>query len=541
MRYTGWIQTRGAFLLAGLTGMISGCGLIPTSGFDDAVIPRQAARETADGLVKARGGQVEAGAAAAEPAITGPLEIGVEDAILLVLENNRGFGVQRLGPAKRATHEDEAAAAFDPKLTASASGSRAEDSQGDISDSRSVSLGVAQALASGTQVSVEFDQDHNAPSMTSDTDSARVSLDVTQPLLRGASRAANLASIRQAALDTRSSEYELRGFAESLVAQVEAAYWDYALARRQIEIYEESLRLAEKQQQETQDRIAVGKLAETELAAARAEVASRREALISARGALETAHIRLLRLMNPPKHGKVRGFWERKILLRDEPAVPDVELGPVTRHVENAIRSRPDLNQARLAIERGELEVVKTRNGLLPKLDLFMNLGKSGYADSFGGSVEGLDDEGYDMSAGLTFEWAIGNRAARARNQRALLAREEAALALDNLAQLVEVDVRTAYVAATTAREQIEATAATRVLKEEMLRAETEKFRVGKSTAFQVAQAQRDAVASRISEVQAVVDYLKALVDLYRLDASLLQRRGIVAPGSASRKRGMRP
>ena len=124
--------------------------------------------------------------------------------------------------------------------------------------------------------------------------------------------------------------------------------------------------------------------------------------------------------------------------------------------------------------------------------------------------------------------WAMGNRAARARNQRALLAREEAALALDNLAQLAEVDVRTAYVAVSTAREQIEATAATRALKEEALRAETEKFGVGKSTAFQVAQAQRDAVAGRISEVQAVVDYLRAVVELHRLDGSLLERRGIV-------------
>jgi len=92
------------------------------------------------------------------------------------------------------------------------------------------------------------------------------------------------------------------------------------------------------------------------------------------------------------------------------------------------------------------------------------------------------------------------------------------------------VDVRTAYVAATTAREQIAATAATRALKEEALRAETEKFGVGRSTTFQVAQAQRNLVESRIAEAQATVGYIEALVDLYRLDGSLLDRRGITAP-----------
>jgi outer membrane protein len=46
-----------------------------------------------------------------------------------------------------------------------------------------------------------------------------------------------------------------------------------------------------------------------------------------------------------------------------------------------------------------------------------------------------------------------------------------------------------------------------------------------------VAQAQRDYVQAQIAEVQAKVAHLKALVDLYRLDGSLLDQRGIAAPG----------
>ena len=67
---------------------------------------------------------------------------------------------------------------------------------------------------------------------------------VNQALLRGLDTATNLARLRQARLDTRMSEYELRGFTTSLVAEVEGTYWDYALARRQIEIVEESLKVA---------------------------------------------------------------------------------------------------------------------------------------------------------------------------------------------------------------------------------------------------------------------------------------------------------
>ncbi|MEX1351807.1 MAG: hypothetical protein AB1Z31_29210, partial [Desulfobacterales bacterium] len=46
-----------------------------------------------------------------------------------------------------------------------------------------------------------------------------------------------------------------------------------------------------------------------------------------------------------------------------------------------------------------------------------------------------------------------------------------------------------------------------------------------------VAQAQRDLLVSRITEVRALANYLKALIDLYRQDGSLLERRSISAPG----------
>jgi outer membrane protein TolC len=111
------------------------------------------------------------------------------------------------------------------------------------------------------------------------------------------------------------------------------------------------------------------------------------------------------------------------------------------------------------------------------------------------------------------------------------LTREQAQKALDNLSQLVEVDVRTAYIEVNRTKQQIAASSVTRRFDEEKLRTETEKLRVGKSTSFLVAQAQRDLLVSRIAEVRALANYLKALIDLYRQDGSLLARRGISAPG----------
>ena len=466
----------------------------------------------------------------------GPLEIAVADAILLALENNRALHVQRLTPSISATYEEQERARFDPSLGAELSASRerarAESrTTGTMTDTTSsrtgASAGITKFLPTGTELSVGLATDRDWSDLYSDQHATRLGLTVTQALLRGAGLDVNLASVRQARLDTLSSQYELRGFAEHLVAEVETTYWNYALAPRQIEIFEQSLDLAEQQLSETQERINVGKLAETELAAAQAEVALRREALINARSNLATIRLRLLRLLNPP----AGALWTREIVLKNLPAGPDVKLDEVESHAAVALRMRPDLNQARLSVQRGELEVVKTKNGLLPEMGLFIGLGKTGYADSFAGSVEEIGGKTYGISAGIGFEFPIGNRDAASRHRRAALTRKQAEEALDNLAQLAELDVRSAYIEVSRASEQIAATAATRRFQEEKFRAETEKFRVGKSTSLLVAQTQRDLVDSQISEIQAIVNYLNSLVELFRLEGSLLERRGISAPG----------
>ena len=41
-----------------------------------------------------------------------------------------------------------------------------------------------------------------------------------------------------------------------------------------------------------------------------------------------------------------------------------------------SLRMRPLLNEARLNLMQNDLEVVKTKNGLLPLLDLFVSLGQ---------------------------------------------------------------------------------------------------------------------------------------------------------------------
>ncbi len=461
------------------------------------------------------------------------LHIGVQDALFLALERNASVTIQWRDQRIAETRANLQRAAFDPVLSAGANrsesksqrflGSRPEPfelttvrKQYDAQLSQTLPTGSTLALVSSfyeTNSSIYLDQYVGTMGVT-----------FSQALLQGAGFGANLAALRRARLDVEISRSEMKGVAERVVADVEVAYWGLYLAKREIEIQQESLSLAEQQLQESLERVAVGKLPTLELAAVHAEVSARQEALIEAQSRYEQARLHFIYLLNPAR----TDIWAIKPVLLNEPVIPEEILGEIELHQALGIQYRPDLQQAGLALKKGELEIARTRNGLLPKLDLFVSLGRTSYAQTF---KEGLPDYSspfYDVSGGLSFTFPLPNRAARAQAAEARWSREQMQLSFDNMKRMVEWDVRAAYIEVLRTLKLIETTKVTLSLQEKKLDAELEKFRVGRSTNYLVLQAQRDFTSSQLDAARSIVAYLDALIRLYQMQGTLLERRGIV-------------
>lgn len=462
----------------------------------------------------------------------GPHELFIEQSVFASLRQNRDLSVAQYVPVITQAFEQIERGVFDPELFASAAFTREQAQEtarstgaqfGVVGDDASLEAGVRQTLPTGTTVELGVTQDRSISNRAPEQQAARVGLGITQSLLRGFGPAVNLASVRQAELETAISRYELRAFVESLVAQTEVAYWRYLLAQRKIEIFERSLDVARQQADQIDQRIEVGVLPRTESAAARSEVALREQALIDARSELRAARMQLLRAMG----SSLEHAEEVAIDPVSAPTFEGEELGDASDRVRIAAQLRPELAEARLRLDQKRLETVRTRNGLLPRLDFFIAFGKTGYADTFDTSFRELDGPNHDWTVGATLSQAIGRTTARGQHAAAVASRQQSAAAIDNLSQLVELDVRLAVNGAQRAREQIAATATTRQLQEQTAQAEQERFDVGSSTALLVAQAQRDLLAARIAEVEAIINYRIALVQLYLAEGSLLERRGV--------------
>jgi outer membrane protein len=458
--------------------------------------------------------------------------VGVQDSILKALENNPVIAIQRLEPQKAMASVEAQRSAFDPEVTFSANmsktkteallGTRPEPLQL-TTDRTMLNLGITEALPTGTNLSLSANMNGSVSSLYTDQFSGNISLSLTQSLLQGFGTKVNLVNLTKAKIDVDISQAELKAVAENLVASVEKAYWSLYLAKEQISIKKESLSLAEKQLNESVERVAVGKLAEIELAAVNAEVASRRKALIEVQSSYEKARLWFLYLLNPQGDE----MWSMSPATTDKPFVPNDAMDAVSVHEELGLKYRADLQEARLAMEKGELDVQQTKNGLLPRLDFFITYGKSTYAKSFGDATPDLGSPYSNLSSGLTFKIPISNRKAKAQHERSVKTLAQSELSLKNMERTIQLDVRDAYIETLKSRQLIEATRVTRELQQKNMDAELEKFRVGKSTNILVLQAQRDFTAGKLDEAGAMVGYLNALVDLYQMQGTLLERRGI--------------
>lgn len=465
---------------------------------------------------------------------TDTLKIGLQESILMALERNPTVTIELFEPKKAEKVAAGIRSDFEPALTAKAtkSKSKLETHLGTkpepvdlFIENMQYQLGISEQLPTGTTISLNTSMTGQTSNLYTDQYSSSTGITVNQSLLQGFGTGYNLASLRKAKIDVEISKSELRGVAESVLADVEQTYWSLYLAAEEINIREKSLELAQQQFEESNERVKVGKLSELELAAVRAETANRKEALIDARSRYEQTRLKFLYLLNPS--GKE--LWSKIPSPTEKPFVPVDTLDTIENHEKLGLKYRPDLEQAKLNLEKGELDLARTRNGLLPRLDFFITFGRTNYAESFNDAKPDINSPFYTINGGVNFSLPVINRKARASNAVAKYSRQQMEMSLGNMQRLVEWDIRSAYIEVIRSRQQIDATKTTRELQEQKLLAEQEKFRVGKSTNILVLQAQRDFISSRLDEASAMVSYLNSLVNLYQMEGTLLDRRGIAS------------
>lgn len=246
--------------------------------------------------------------------------------------------------------------------------------------------------------------------------SSRLELNYRHPLFRGSGRTVNESLIVLADIDYRSASDGFLDKLQSHLADVTEIYWELVRARSEYRQREKLLGSAEAVLANLEGRAAVDAL-DRQIYRARAAVAKRRSEIVRSVTSIKNAESRLKLLVNDPQ------------MLSN----PNVEFVPVDTHrqepihielsdvVSTALLHRPDISKAIRDVSAANVRLGVSKNDLLPKLDFLVGsyvAGLDGESDVFNSWVNQFRDGRPGFNVGFDFELPIGNRAARARQQR---------------------------------------------------------------------------------------------------------------------------
>lgn len=478
-------------------------------------------------------------------------EITIRQCVELALRNNIDIAVaaaeKEIGEAGVPIEE----AAFLPKFTGDLGASRALDPSGSVLDTSlaldqrayKFDLGARELLRTGTALSLAFEnrrtETNSAVSLLSPEYRTALTLSAQQPLLKNSGRRVTEAPLRIARAEAAAKSEEWKAKVMDIVASARAAFLAFFAASRDVEVRRAAVELADRLAVQTGARVEAGTAAPMDRLPAEAAVAARKEELIRAEAAAQSAADdlkSLLGLRTPLE-------WEERLLpapLQEDPSVPG---GDET--FEEALRRRPEVAAQEERRKQAEIQEAVAGNRTMPSLDLSASAGLSGLAGSpnpdplipsspsaFQGSYrESLDQ----MVSGNYYNWFVGLKTElpwRFDREKAEWARARSALAEqrlleERLSMRIRAEVRKGRRDLESALERIAASRASAAAAGKMLEAEEQKLDLGRSTTVEVLRFQQDLSEARLAEVRAQVDAHAAQTRLWRAAGTILDREGI--------------
>jgi outer membrane protein TolC len=394
----------------------------------------------------------------------------------------------------------------------------------------SVGPGIRQILGGGGQIQASYQAAYVDPDPGSFFYENSLLLSITQPLLQNAGYDVNHATIHVARNTQKISLLEFRNTLVDTLSKIEQTYWQLAQAQRNVQIQEELLQRTEDTATILAKRLQGGiDVSRVQTSQANATVEARRATLIRAKADVRDLSDQLKRLMNDPQF-PVSG---PSVILPATPPLQEPVHMDLTDQIQTALANRLELAQQQLRIDSASTAVRVGKNALLPQLNLTGQASVDGIGDTFGDGISDQKDFSHiSGSVGFEFVFPLGNRAARAQWTRTLLQRQQAIAQYQSLVSQVGLEVKEAQRNIHTSWDEMVATRQSRFSAADALLAIQQREDANEPltpTFVQLKLDRQAALASaEASEIQAIINYNLALLQLEKANGTLLRYNNVL-------------
>lgn len=491
--------------------------------------------------------------------VGGKLYLTEREAIELALENNYDLNIQRHNRLLREWDITLDRSAYDPTGTFGFNWNRAKTPSASVlSGGPSVTdivtdytFGYQHPFSTGSSLEVNFEGTRNRTTnfFSSLVPAINTQFNITfhQQLLEGFLKADTEYQLEIGRNNLELSSAQFRGEVINVVSQVQNAFWELDYALRDINVKQKSLELAQTTYEQNQARLEVGTASRLEVVQAEAEMASRREELISSQSAYRLAQDQLIKLIT--SLDDPRKFSGQLVPDQTERTLPEPE--PYDRLIESAIELRPEIQQSDLTISNREVDLDRSRDQLKPSLDFvagYQQFGLGGttierdFSQGFinppiigiipGGLSDALSQTFsgtyYGYVVGLNLEFPIHNTEARARNAQAQIELNQARMQRNSVKQNIGTEIRNTLTLIEGNRARVEASQTAVKAAQERLDGEQARFDVGMGTTRDLIEAQRDLLVAQSVLLRARIDVIENYNTLDQSAGRTLRRHNIV-------------
>lgn len=343
----------------------------------------------------------------------GKLELSLQDAISLALQNNLDIRVQRYLPWFGETDVLRAegggvpsgtfvlgsggGGTFDPVIGATASiadntipvnnpltsgtGTGATSLFALKSHQTQLNIAYSQELHTGTSFSFGLDNTRSSSSSSANlfnpSISSQLFATIQQPLLRGFGILPTTRFIVETKNTLKQDNLTFEEQVINSVTQVENQYWQLVYARQNVDVQKAALATSQKLYEDNKRQLEIGTLAPLDVLTAESEIATDNQLVIQAQTNLLQQQTLLLQLIT--KNLLDPAFQDVEVVpttpIEESVAVPSIALPDA---VKEAWANRPELKVDQFQLANDDIEIKATRNELLPALTLSGNYQSSG-------------------------------------------------------------------------------------------------------------------------------------------------------------------
>jgi len=449
------------------------------------------------------------------------VELTLKDVIILGLENNRTIKNQYL---ERIVERQDLAVAedkFNPNFTPSLSIAWSDITQGNlttITNGLRLSAGVVIKIPTGGELNLGWvgqrQQQNYQGSESSDRDVLRQNLELVfkQPLLKGAGAKVNRADIEVARITETINLLNLKSILIDTITEIILSYRSLLQTQEQVKIALQALENAQKEVENTQFLIDVGRKPRADLITVQAQVANQEIALLSSRNNLKQQRLDLLQLLDIDEDVNII-------------ASENLEIQPQTLDIDqirqSSLQHQPSYLQAKLNLENAKTQLIVAENNRRWNIDLETAVRHQ--------PAPNIIDNRTELRAGLTFSKTLGDRSLERNFQRSRVNILQAENNLKEIIQKIDIDVNKSLQNIELNLKKVELSRRATELADRQLRNQEEKVKFGVegATLLDLVRLQSDLNRAKNDELNAKIDYLNALTNLDKSLGITLDTLGI--------------